>query len=234
MKNILDRIRQIVENESTTITALERQIGASKGVLSGAILKKTDIQSKWVQKIAENFPLYSTEWLLTGEGEMLKSETNNCTEDVAQVYHKNPDLAIFKPEDLPLQVGRLYRAPIYESYPVSAGDMGLSSIRSDKPDGYAYTTMPGVTFFPVVGCSFEPIIEAGRYIGVVKIDNWDRIDTEKIYFIVTRDERMIKRLRTDDDDNNVFWCVSPNFREFKIYKSEIIEINHVFFYGRMV
>jgi hypothetical protein len=159
------------------------------------------------------------EWLLTGRGEILKAGNS---------------VKIFVPEDLPKQVGRLYRAPIYESYPVSAGLHGLAAIRDDKPDGYAYTTMPGVTFFPVIGCSFEPIIYAGEYIGVVKLNSWDRVDTEKIYFILTKEERMLKRLKVDKDREDILWCVSPNFSEFSILKSDIIEINHVFFYGKMI
>lgn len=233
MMNILTRIQQIADNEQITITALERKIGASKGVLSRAIAKGTDIQSKWLQSIVDNYSLYNTDWLLTGEGEMMKMAVNT-TNDVGEKYASKANIAIFKPEDLPLQVGKLYRAPIYESFPVSAGNMGLSGIRTDTPDSYCYTTMPGVVFFPVVGCSFEPVIKAGRYIGVVKVDKWDRLDTEKIYFIVTRHDRMIKRLRADDTDGNILWCVSPNFREFKILKTDIIEISHVFFYGTMV
>lgn len=57
-----------------TIGAMERSIGASKGVLSRAISNGTDIQSKWIQIIVENYPQYSPEWLLTGKGNMLKEE----------------------------------------------------------------------------------------------------------------------------------------------------------------
>ena len=57
MGNILSRIEQISKNESITIGALERKIGASKGVLSRAINNGTDIQSKWIQSIAENLSL---------------------------------------------------------------------------------------------------------------------------------------------------------------------------------
>lgn len=74
MENVLDRIKYIAKNEGITITGIEANIGASKGVLSRAIANKTDIQLKWVQKIVENYPLYSTQWLLTGEPPMLKSE----------------------------------------------------------------------------------------------------------------------------------------------------------------
>ena len=57
-----------------TIGAMERSIGASKGVLSRAISNGTDIQSKWIQIIVENYPRYSPEWLLTGKGNMLKGK----------------------------------------------------------------------------------------------------------------------------------------------------------------
>jgi hypothetical protein len=72
MGNILSRIEQIAYNEGITIGALEKKIGASKGVLSRAIANGTDIQSKWIQIIVENYPHYSAEWLLAERGEMLK------------------------------------------------------------------------------------------------------------------------------------------------------------------
>lgn len=77
MGNILSRIQEIASNEGITIGALERKIGASKGVLSRAINNGTDIQLKWVQVIVENYPQYSTEWLITGKGEMISTRQNN-------------------------------------------------------------------------------------------------------------------------------------------------------------
>nr|DAL77354.1 MAG TPA: repressor protein CI [Caudoviricetes sp.] len=76
MGNILSRIQEIACKEGITIGALERGIGASKGVLSRAIANGTDIQSKWIRIIVENYPLYSTRWLLTGEGPMLRDSKN--------------------------------------------------------------------------------------------------------------------------------------------------------------
>lgn len=73
MGDILSRIAQIADNEGIKIGAMERKIGASKGVLSRAIANGTDIQSKWIQLIVENFPLYSAAWLLTGIGPMLRT-----------------------------------------------------------------------------------------------------------------------------------------------------------------
>ena len=226
---IKDRIIQLLEYKGIPKESFYVKIGMTSASFRGNA-KKSPLNSNAIENILSEIPDVNDRWLLTGDGEMLKSDIS----DVPAEYKKTSKLSIYKPDDLPLQAGKLYRAPIYHSYPVSAGNMGLSVVRTDKPDSYCYTTMPGVVFFPVVGCSFEPIIKAGSYIGVVKVDKWDRLDTEKIYFIVTHDDRMIKRLRTDSEDNNILWCVSPNFSEFKIYKAEIIEISHVFFYGVMV
>lgn len=74
MSNILYRIQEIARQEGITIGAFERIIGASKGVLSRAIANGTDIQSKWIGIIVENYPRYSTRWLLTGEGPMLRAD----------------------------------------------------------------------------------------------------------------------------------------------------------------
>lgn len=70
MCKILSRIQEIASNEGITIGAMERAIGASKGVLSRAIANGTDIQAKWLISLIENYPQYSGDWLLTGNGNM--------------------------------------------------------------------------------------------------------------------------------------------------------------------
>jgi len=75
MAKILENISVLAEKEGITIGALEKKIGASKGVLSRAIANGTDIQAKWIQAIVENYPHFSAEWLLTGNGEMIKGGT---------------------------------------------------------------------------------------------------------------------------------------------------------------
>ncbi len=82
----IDRIKLMADHENIKITALEKQIGASKGVLSRAFNNKTDIQSKWLTKIVEQYPQYNSLWLLTGKGEMLFNE--NDMEDNAALLEK--------------------------------------------------------------------------------------------------------------------------------------------------
>lgn len=92
MNGILYRIEEIAKNESITIGALERKIGASKGVLSRAIANGTDIQSKWIQAMVEKYPQYSAEWLLAGRGSMLRDQdVQLATPVVKEQFHLRTD-----------------------------------------------------------------------------------------------------------------------------------------------
>ncbi|WP_019037761.1 hypothetical protein [Psychroflexus tropicus] len=75
MRNILQVFTDIAQKEGISITSLEKKIGASKGVLSRAISKGTDIQAKWLFALVDNYPQYSAEWILTGEGSMLQKDS---------------------------------------------------------------------------------------------------------------------------------------------------------------
>ena len=75
MRNILQVFTEIAQNEGISITNLEKTIGASKGVLSRAISKGTDIQTKWLLALVDNYPRYSAEWILTGNGPMLQKDS---------------------------------------------------------------------------------------------------------------------------------------------------------------
>lgn len=79
MCKILSRIKVLADAEGISIGTIERAIGASRGVISKAIAKGTDIQAKWLEIICKQYPKYSPVWLLTGEGEMLRQSANNTT-----------------------------------------------------------------------------------------------------------------------------------------------------------
>ena len=70
---MIERIKKIIEYEQISVRAFELKIGASNGLIRKAIANNTDIQGKWLSIIADNYPHISTEWLLTGKGEMIKN-----------------------------------------------------------------------------------------------------------------------------------------------------------------
>ena len=68
------RLEQFIKNQGFSVRAFEISIGASDGMIRRAIKNNTDIQSKWLSVISDNYPNLNIDWLLTGRGSMLKSE----------------------------------------------------------------------------------------------------------------------------------------------------------------
>lgn len=124
--------------------------------------------------------------------------------------------------------------PYYKDLPVSAGQLDIV-IQAAQPAGYV--DLPGVTanaLFPVVGCSMKPEINPGDVIGISPIDAWEIVDPDKVYLIVTADDRMIKHLSVDENDDSILWCMSPNYPKFKVNKSDIKYIYRVTFCGKLI
>jgi len=150
-------------------------------------------------------------WLLTGEGNMFTKNT-----EIENHINKKP------------VVGGV---PYWNLY-VSAGHSVAEIVGKNKPDGYI-KGLPGAdiaeNILPVAGASMEPEISSSAIVGVRRINNWVSLNTERIYLIITTEDRMIKRIEHDPENENILWCVSPNYPRFKIYKDDIIEIQRVCF-----
>lgn len=68
---MINRLELFINSLGISVRAFENIVGTSNGLIRKAISNKTDIQSKWISKIVENFPQLNIVWLLTGNGEML-------------------------------------------------------------------------------------------------------------------------------------------------------------------
>lgn len=91
--SIAKRIYQFIENQMISINSFEKKIGASNGLIRKSIANNTEIQGKWLTLIAENYPNLNVEWLLTGKGQMLKSEGKNDTSACALCAEKDRTIA---------------------------------------------------------------------------------------------------------------------------------------------
>lgn len=153
-------------------------------------------------------------WLITGRGNMLNKEE-------AIVIESNTENGIIPHGAIP-----------YWNLPVSAGHSIQEVIGNNKPNGYI-KNLPGIdvaeNILPVFGMSMEPEISNGAIIGVRKMNNWESLNTERVYMIITHEDRMIKRIEPDRENEEILWCVSPNYPKFKVFKSDIIEIQRVCF-----
>ncbi len=193
MSTILSRIQEIASKEGITIGALERTIGASKGVLSRAINNGTDIQSKWIQIIVENYPQYSTTWLLTGKGDMLSRE--RLTQLPVATKTENPG------EGIPL-------------IPISAMAGALTdehTILEYECERYVVPMFRGADFLiPAKGSSMYPKYSSGDIVACQRVAMTDLFfQWNKVYVIDTNQGALIKRIKPGSDKEHVL-IVSDN------------------------
>ncbi len=74
METIVDRIQDFIQQKGLSMRSFELQAGLANGVISTALKKKRDISWDSVSKIIETYKEIDIEWLITGQGEMFKSE----------------------------------------------------------------------------------------------------------------------------------------------------------------
>ena len=68
------RLKQFIDYLGLTVRQFEQKIGVSNGLISKQLRQNTTIQSSSLEKIKENFPHLSIDWLLTGVGVMILSD----------------------------------------------------------------------------------------------------------------------------------------------------------------
>lgn len=72
LQTIKDRLFFFIEGQGISVRKFERMCGLSNGYVKGI---RQSIQPDKLELIAEQFPMLSKAWLMTGEGEMLKGQT---------------------------------------------------------------------------------------------------------------------------------------------------------------
>lgn len=72
--DMIERLAQFIQSLGISVRAFEISIAASDGMIRRAINNKSDIQSKWISSIADNYPQLNLDWLIIGHGAMLRDE----------------------------------------------------------------------------------------------------------------------------------------------------------------
>lgn len=224
------RIEQIARNEGISVGELERSIGASKGVISRAIKNGTDIQAKWLQLTVENYPAYSTDWLLTGKGSMLREED---LDEVGGTYLANQE-EYDKAKELGLNL-------IPEYSDAFKGGYRGTMISTDEIS--AYWAIPNVKADMVIeveGDSMAKAYPAGSRVAVREIQ-FDRqyptvgIPFGEVFGIIVDngDENYlsyIKRLRRHPDKalQYKYWIAQSDNEAYDDFEIEISKVRHLF------
>lgn len=201
-RTMKERVLSVFKAKKINVNRASKLLGIPQRTLNRQVNENGKVGMELVYSLLNTFTDVSPSWLILGQGEMLQDV------DAMQTISTS--------------------SPYYNDLPVTAGQKDAFDPMMEKPSGYI--SMPNWSaqfYFPVSGTSMEPEIHSGDIVGVNKIESLREIDPDKIYMIVTNESRMIKRCHSDENDDSIMWCVSPNYPAFKIKKNDICAMFHV-------
>jgi phage repressor protein C with HTH and peptisase S24 domain len=196
--SISERIKDLYQYFGAgNLSAFARQVGVSAQAIRD-LMKGEKGGPSWpvLQNLLQAFPAISTDWLLLGRGEMLKS---SAPANTSAVHYSQ---TVREPHVVAIAEGDNTAAPLYNIRTAAnyKGD-GLSQERPE-PDGII--SLPkwllrhgNYAVFPVVGDSMEPTFYARDYVlcRFLPKTEWDDLREDAVAVIVSESRGLqLKRL----------------------------------------
>ena len=207
--SVKERLTEYLRTKKISKSAFGRDIGVSSAYI--ASIRKS-IQPDKLQRIALKYPDLNTVWLLTGEGEMLKTDTMKATNTAEQ----SNDYRLVPMYNLDARGG------FGENDAVDVPEYIVDYIpfKDAKSEDICV---------PIFGNSMAPTYCAGATVLLHPVRRWQEfLELGQVYMIVLQDNRrIIKELRSSQEDRKTqYLCVShnPTFDPVELPKSMIKQV----------
>jgi phage repressor protein C with HTH and peptisase S24 domain len=189
---IINRIAQYIDTEGISKNAFDKIIGAGNGYIGKQITNDASIGGDVIEKIICNFPKLNPIWLITGEGEMLKSAQN-------------------KSKPLPVARG----IPLIPIEAIAGKGVGELVIKEgDIEERYVVPEFEKADYLiRVKGSSMYPKYSSGDIVACVRCDKNSFIQWNKTYVVDTSQGAMIKRIVKGSNKNE--WILRSDNKDFQ-------------------
>ena len=187
-----------------------------------------------IAKILSNHPKLNAEWLLTGNGEMLKSEgateviKTPRVEFIAPIKVEGrslmPKVIVLKDEDV--EEERIPLVPVMAQAGYLQGYDDPQYIK--ELPMYNLPGMRNGTFriFQVEGLSMYPTLQSGSYVVGQFVEDWEHISDNRIYVVVSTEGVIVKRVLNRIEKYGSLYCKSDNrvFPHINVRLKDVKEI----------
>lgn len=200
---ILDRIKQFIDSEGIAVSAFEKSIGMSNASFGKSLRSGGAIGTDKLENILSVYPNLSPNWLLTGEGAMLKGE----------------DLPVAHQTTSPKE-----GIPLIPLSAMAGALTGEQTVLEYECERYVVPAFNGADFLiPVKGNSMTPTYVSGDIVACQRVPMTDLFfQWNKPYVLDTAQGALIKRIKPGSDKEHVL-IVSDNeeYDPFELPYSEI-------------
>lgn len=214
MNNLKERIMAYIAYKGLTAQAFEKSAGLS----NAAVSKMGDgTRRVTLDKISNAYKDLNISWVLTGEGEMIKHDSNEEIPRQASVPMKSLTKGV----------------PYYDVDFIGGFDIVIND-QTTRPDYFIdYRPYNKATCWcNITGQSMEPVINSGDMLALQEIIDWEFLVSGEIYAIVTTNGlRTVKRVIVPRGDNDHFILKpendAPEYVEQEIPKRMISRVYKV-------
>lgn len=209
---IKERFDSFIRHKGLSRRKFQDAIGVSNSYIQNI---SKGISNDVLNRISIQYPELNTNWLLTGVGEMLKSEERS--EKIISI----PQIAVSTKQ----RKGTLI-------YDIDA-TCGLSGRDIEFTDEKVIGSIDAPEINPdskiifATGDSMLPLIASGDRVVIRKIESWDYFNYGQVYLIITNEYRLIKRVRRhpkDSDNLILLRSENPDYDDIDLPKREIIHL----------
>ena len=241
--NTLKRIKQYIDYKGITNQNFEKLIGFSNGAFASQLKNNRTIGVDKLENILIAFPELNPEWLLTGNGEMIKTKSKKNV--IEKNYNKNYNENYNKPN-----VKKTYAIELAEK-PTNTGieannldNAGIPLIPIDAMAGFGTGALQvmhydtGKYIVPefselnvdfmirVKGSSMVPKYNSGDLVACKKLVITDIFfQWNKVYVLDTEQGALIKRVKKGSRDNYILLISdNQNYDPFELHLSKIFAV----------
>lgn len=210
---VKERILQFLDEKEISKTLFFNKVGISPSNFKGAG-KKSSIGSDLVVKILTEYPELSPEWVMLGEGEMLRAPSKQAANDPEKeiIPSHTPQ------EGIPLIPIEAWAGALSgEDYSIMESDCERYIVPSIKDADFLIT---------VRGDSMTPRYYSGDIVACRKVflsDLW--FQWGKVYIIDTSQGSLLKKVRRGSSDETItLVSENPEYEPFELRKDQIYNI----------
>lgn len=207
----IERLYQYMEYKGLKPTALEKEIGLSNGYLGVQRKRNADMGEGAFLKIIDNCRDVNPSWLLTGEGNMLRTESE-----------KEENIPVAHPSDSPME-----GIPLIPISAMAGAFTGEHTVLEYECERFVVPTFKGAEFLiSVKGSSMYPKYNSGDIVACKRLPMGDIFfQWNKVYVLDTDQGPLIKRVKPGSDKEHVL-IVSDNER-YEPFELPLDRIYHV-------
>lgn len=200
---IIDRLNEYIDHKGVSLNAFDKSIGASNGYIGRQIKNKASVGGDVIEKISCEYTDLNLEWLITGQGSMLKGAIKEVP--VAQEEETRPRI----PMD------------------AAAGSLTIASDGITINDCEQIPIIRAFARYDFTifarGDSMLPEYHSGDELACVYIKDTSFVQWGRIHVIDTAQGILVKRI-FDGGDCIICKSDNPDYPEFKVSKSEFYNV----------